>query len=100
MADSFVFSSFPDGSRPLNPDTVSAYVARLADRLNLDLHMHSLRHFATTELLAGGVAPNDVATLLGHADPAFTMRRYGHATDERQAQAAALLAGVLAPAQI
>jgi integrase len=93
--DAFVFSSFPDGSRPLNPDTVSSYVSRLAKALDVKIHFHSLRHFAITELLAGGVAPNDVAKLAGHADPAFTLRRYGHATDERQARAAAILADVM-----
>ena len=52
------------------------------------VHLHSLRHFAATELLAAGVNPRDAANRLGHADPLLTLRVYAHASDERQRDAA------------
>jgi len=56
--ESFVLSSQPDGSRFVNLDAVSRKVRKVADQLGMkSVHLHSLRHFAATELLAGGVSP-------------------------------------------
>lgn len=55
------------------------------------VHLHSLRHFAATELIGSGVNPRDAADLLGHADPSRTLRVYAHATTDRQHLAAAAL---------
>jgi len=73
--ESFVLSSQPDGSRFVNLDAVSRKVRKVADQLGMkSVHLHSLRHFAATELLAGGVSPHDAAEMLGHADPSLTLR--------------------------
>lgn len=73
--DSFELSSMPDGSRFVNLDTMSREVRRVADRLGMkSIHLHSLRHFVATELLAAGITANDAAEMLGHADPSLTMR--------------------------
>ncbi len=99
--ESFVLSSLPDGSRFVNLDTMSREVRRVADRLGMEsIHLHSLRHFAATELLAAGITVVDAAEMLGHADPSLTMRVYAHASTERQKIAAGVLARVLqAPRQ-
>lgn len=90
--DSFVVSPLPDGSRPINPDTLSSVVHRLAQDLDLPhVHLHSLRHYAATELIGGGVSPRDAADILGHADPALTLRTYAHATVDRQHRASEIL---------
>jgi integrase len=100
VPDAFVVSSMPDGSVPINPDTLSAVVTRLCATPTEDnpkglgmphVHLHSLRHFAATELIGAGVNPRDAAEILGHADPALTLRVYSHATTARQKQAAAAL---------
>jgi integrase len=94
--ESFILSSAPDGSRFVNLDAMSRKVRRVADRLGMNsIHLHSLRHFAATELLAAGVTAIDAAEMLGHADPSLTMRVYAHASTERQKVAAGILAGVL-----
>jgi integrase len=94
--DGFILSSRPDGSRFLNLDAVSRGVRRAADRLGLKpIHLHSLRHFAATELLAAGISANDAAEMLGHADPSLTLRVYAHAKTDRQKAAAGVLAGIL-----
>jgi integrase len=86
----FVFAIRPDGHSPINIDTITSMFRRAADSLDPPLthvHLHSLRHFAATELLAAGVNPRDAANRLGHADPALTLRVYAHATNERQREA-------------
>jgi integrase len=52
-----------------------------------DRNFHQLRHAAATFLLKEGVPPLIVAAILGHAQAAFTMDRYGHADLEMQQQA-------------
>ena len=101
IPDSLVLSSLPDGSRIVNMDTMSREVRKVSEQLGMrSIHLHSLRHFAATELLAAGVTPNVAAEMLGHADPSLTMRVYAHASTERQKAAAGILAGVLqAPRQ-
>jgi len=96
VPDAFVFPGWPDGSRPVNIKSVGARVREVADALGLrHVHLHSLRHFAATELLAAGINPRDAADMLGHADPSITLRVYAHATVDRQRAAAAALAAVV-----
>jgi integrase len=100
-SDSFVLSPVPDGSLFVSLDSISRNVRKVANQLGMkSIHLHSLRHFAATELLAGGISPHDAAEMLGHADPALTLRVYAHASTERQKVAAGILAGALeAPRQ-
>lgn len=94
--DSFVLSTRPGGDLPPNIDSVSTSVRRVADAIGLrHVHLHSLRHFAATELLATGIGVRDAADRLGHADPTMTLRVYAHATTERQRAAAAAAGQVL-----
>ena len=95
--DAFIVSTFPDGSRPVNPDTLTSVVHSLCAELEMPhVHLHSLRHFAATEMLAAGIDPRNAAEVLGHANPSLTLGLYGHATNERQQQAAAVLGRTLA----
>jgi integrase len=50
--DGFVFSVEPDGLTPPHPDTFTSNFRRLCDRVGVasDVHLHSLRHFQSTEL--------------------------------------------------
>jgi len=51
-SDGFVFSLEPDGTLAPRPDSLSRAFARLRQRAGVapDIHLHSLRHFAATEL--------------------------------------------------
>ena len=94
----FILSSLPDGSKFVNLDTMSRDVRKVANQLGMKtIHLHSLRHFAATELLAAGISPRDAAEMLGHADPSLTLRVYAHATTERQKDAAGVLARAVQP---
>jgi integrase len=96
ILDGFILSSLPDGSRFVNLDTMSREVRQVANRLGMkSIHLHSLRHFAATELLAAGISARDTAEMLGHADPSLTLKVYAHATTERQRAAAGVLARIV-----
>ena len=92
----FIFSAGPDGLSPININTVSSSFRRVATSLDLpSVHVHSLRHFAATELISSGVDPRTAASRLGHANPSMTLRIYAHATSESELRAAEVAATVL-----
>ena len=99
--DAYVLSTWPDSSRPLNPDTLSAHVRRATKDLSMDhVHFHSVRHLAATNMLARGVPVRDVAEALGHSDGGrLVLRVYGHPTsDQQRAAAAAMATAITLPA--
>jgi integrase len=53
-----------------------------------DAHFHILRHTAGTLMVRSGVPIRVVADVLGHADPAITLRRYAHVLTDMQDAAA------------
>ena len=90
--EGFVLSHFPDQSVPQNPDSLTATFSRAAKELDLThVHLHSLRHYAATELLAGGVDVKNTASMLGHANPRMTLETYAHSTNDRQRHAGSVL---------
>jgi len=48
----------------------------MANKLGIDTHLHALRHYSATELIAAGVDLRTVAGRLGHGDGTTTMRVY------------------------
>jgi integrase len=91
--DGYVFSPSPDGSAPTKPDTVTQRYGRLAARLGLKTHLHCLRHYSATELIAAGVDVRTVAGRLGHAGGgSTTLRTYTAFVQEADQRAAAALA--------
>jgi integrase len=92
----FVFSSAPDGSAPLHPDTVTTSFQRLCRRLGLaGFRLHDLRHLHATQLLAAGVPVRTVSGRLGHANAATTLNVYAHFLEASDRQAADVIAGLL-----
>jgi len=73
--DAFVFSPASDGSVHLVPSSVSQRYSRLARRLGIDTHLHCLRHYSATELIAAGVDVRTVAGRLGHSGGGVTTLR-------------------------
>jgi hypothetical protein len=73
--DAFVFSNSPDGSTSLKPSSVTQRYGRMADRLGIDTHLHNLRHYSATELIAAGVDVRTVAGRLGHGGGGTTTLR-------------------------
>jgi integrase len=71
--------------------------ARDAAGLPAHLTLHQLRHAAASRLIAAGLDPVTVAAILGHDDPAITLKVYAHqwaAQKDRQAEIARIKAAM------
>jgi integrase len=56
--------------------------------LPIEVPFHDLRHTSGTLALRQGVPLHTVSRMLGHADPAMTLRRYAHVLDDMRDDAA------------
>lgn len=74
-ANAYVFSLAPDASTPLTPDSVSQRFSKMGARLGIDTHLHTLRHYSATELIASGADIRTVAGRLGHGGGGTTTLR-------------------------
>jgi len=61
------------------------------------IRLHDLRHWQATQLLDAGVPLPTVASRLGHASGATTMKIYAHRTAHADSQAAGIVSDVLDP---
>ena len=52
--------------------------------LPADVRFHDLRHTAGTLALRQGMALHAVSKMLGHSDPAMTLRRYAHVLEDME----------------
>jgi integrase len=91
--------SYDGGTTPMRAKSMTEYFGRLAKRLKIPAHFHTLRHFAATELVAGGVDLPTAAGQLGHS-PSMLAGIYLHASDERGAAAGELIAGIVGQAMV
>jgi integrase len=75
--DMYVFSNSRtfDPERPCSPHSVSSRYRNLARRLEIDTHIHALRHYSATELLTAGIDLRTVAGRLGHGRGGATTLR-------------------------
>lgn len=91
--DARLFSLRPDGSTWIKPDTVSQRYERMCARLGWDMHIHQLRHYSATELIAAGVDVRTVAGRLGHGGGGTTtLKVYSAFVAEADQRAAGSLA--------
>lgn len=94
--NAYLIPGRPDGSTFMRPDHISTLVRKVAKRTGLKhIHLHSMRHFVATEMMAFGFSPVDTAERLGHSDPGVTMRIYTQARVGRQKEAASLISSIL-----
>ena len=78
------------------PDAVSRLHTKIMKCAGLEhIRFHDLRHTFATTALQNGVDIRTVSSMLGHADPGFTLRTYTHATNKVQEQAAATMGMVM-----
>ncbi len=90
-----MFSYAPDHRRHSDPDAITHRYAMAAD-LGIDTHLHALRHYSATELLAGGVDLRTVAGRLGHTGGgATTLKVYAAWLADADTKAADLIASRL-----
>ena len=77
----------------MKPDTVTKRYSRMCERLGWNMHIHQLRHYSATELIAAGVDIRTVAGRLGHSGGGTTtLRVYSAWVAEADQRAASSLA--------
>jgi len=87
-----------DGS-PVHPQLFSQQFEREIRRAGLpQIRLHDVRHTHATIALRAGVPIKVISERLGHEDPAFTMKQYAHVIPGMQAEAAELIAALVADA--
>ncbi|SCG46770.1 tyrosine-type recombinase/integrase [Micromonospora humi] len=68
-----------EDGKPLFPDTVGRVFRRLADQAGLPrLRFHDLRHTFASTGLDVGVQMAALSKVMGHTNPNFTAKQYGH----------------------
>ncbi len=85
-----------DGT-PIHPQSFSQAFARVIEPAGLRrIRLHDLRHTHATIAVQAGVPVKIVSERLGHESPAFTLKQYAHVMPGMQAEAAELIAAVVA----
>lgn len=85
-----------DGS-PIHPQSFSQAFERAVARAGLRrIRLHDRRHTHATIAIKAGVPVKVISERLGHESPAFTLKQYAHVVPGMQAEAAELIAGVVA----
>lgn len=94
--DGYLFARDVLGRAPWYPDTATARWRELARYVGLrGVRLHDLRHAHATALIGAGVDVRTVASRLGHASPAVTLRVYSHPVSEAERKAAELTGRLL-----
>jgi integrase len=71
--------------KPTEPRAFQKRFKKLLKAANApDAGVHRLRHTFACRALESGMDIKTLSVLLGHSDPAFTLKRYGHSLPERQ----------------
>jgi len=92
--DAYLFSYRPLRDRPADPSGITHRYARMCAKIGIDSHLHALRHYSATELLAAGVDLRTVAGRLGHrGGGATTLKVYAAWVGESDRRAAEILGG-------
>jgi len=85
-----------DGS-PIHPQSFSQAFAKAGEGAGLrKIRLHDLRHTHATIAVRAGVPVKVISERLGHESPAFTLKQYAHVVPGMQAEAAELIAAVVA----
>ncbi len=93
--DPYIFASDPTGDFPWHPDWPTHAFSAVCKSLDLSYHLHQLRHFTATQLIAAGVDIRTVSSRLGHADPSITLKVYSHSVQAADIRAAAIIGEIV-----
>ena len=78
------------------PDAISRINTKILHSLGMEhMRFHDLRHTFATMALQNGVDIRTVSSMLGHADPGFTLRTYTHTAMPMQREAAKTMGAVM-----
>jgi integrase len=94
--DGWLFS-YNGGETPIRAKSMTEYFTGLAKRVRVPATLHTLRHWASSELQHLGVDLPTAAARTGHSVEVMAST-YLHTTDERGAAAGELIPGMVAEA--
>ena len=99
--EEYLYSYKPDHAKPGSVSYLSHRFSDMGAAIGLDTHPHALRHYAATELVAGGVDIVSVARRLGHKTPSTTSDIYAAWRPEADNRAVGILtSGLTLPTQL
>lgn len=79
------------------PDAVSRLNTKILESAGLEhIRFHDLRHTFASNAIQNGVDIRTVSSMLGHADPSFTLRTHTHTSNKAQEEAAQTVGQLLA----
>jgi integrase len=87
--DSLVFARWDGSTRA--PHWLTQKFAMAAAKLGIDCTLHGLRHTHVSQLIAAGMDVLTISRRLGHANPAITLKVYGHLFANTDARAAEIM---------
>lgn len=97
----YLYSYKPDHAAPGSLGYFSHRFSDMGKAIGIATHPHALRHYAATELVAGGVDIVSVARRLGHKTPSTTSDIYAAWRPETDNRAVSILtSGLALPAQL
>lgn len=86
-----------ESGSPIHPHSFSQMFEKAVERAGLrQIRLHDLRHTHATIAVKAGVPVKVISERLGHESPAFTLKQYAHVVPGMQAEAAELIATVVA----
>lgn len=87
VMSSYVFTQ-DNSAEPIFPQSPTRYMEKFSKKYGVDhLHPHKLRHSFASIAITNGADVASIADILGHADPAVTLRVYSHADKESRRRA-------------
>lgn len=99
--EEYLYSYKADHAKPGSLSYFSQRFKAMGKAIGIDTHPHELRHYAVTELIAGGVDIVSVARRVGHRAPSTTSDIYAAWRPEADNRAVSVLtSGLRLPAQI
>lgn len=96
----WVFANRDNPKLCMSPQTPTRYFAKFSKQYDIQLYPHKLRHtFASISILSGADI-NSVAAILGHHNPAFTLRTYTHSNEASRQKASEICREAIRSAMI
>ena len=83
----WVFDKRRDPDCCMHPQTPTRYFEKFSKKYGFEMNPHKLRHTFASISILNGADINSVAAILGHHDPAFTLRTYTHSNLTSQKKA-------------
>lgn len=98
MPSAFVFCRETDAFLPVYPSEPTRMMRKYIKRHGLpDMSPHDLRHTAASLAIEAGADVKQVQTLLGHKDPAITLKFYAGITEAKNREAVEGIENLLRP---